>query len=96
MQYKFSNTIQFNVSFKVFTKVGTNQITKIAEIGVQSTQKNLYARRHILEGVVILHETIYGLHRKEMDGVLLKIDLKKAYDKVNCSFVQQALRMKRF
>jgi hypothetical protein len=31
-----------------------------------------------------------------MDGVLLKIDFKKSYDKVSCSFVQQTLRMNGF
>jgi hypothetical protein len=38
--------------------------------------------RNILEGVVVLHETIHELHRKKMDGVLFKIDFKKAYNKV--------------
>jgi hypothetical protein len=38
--------------------------------------------RHILEGVAVLHETIHELHRRKLDGVLLKIDLQKAYDKV--------------
>jgi hypothetical protein len=31
-----------------------------------------------------------------MDGVLFKIDFEKAYDKVNWSFLQQAMRMKDF
>jgi hypothetical protein len=31
-----------------------------------------------------------------MDGVLFKIDFEKAYDKVRCDFLQQALRMKGF
>jgi hypothetical protein len=33
--------------------------------------------RNILEGVVMLHETIDELHRKKIDGVLFKIDLEK-------------------
>jgi hypothetical protein len=33
--------------------------------------------RHILEGVVILHETIHELHRKKLNGVLLKIDFER-------------------
>jgi hypothetical protein len=52
--------------------------------------------RHILEGVVILHETIHELQRKKRDGVLLKIDFEKAYDKGKWSFLQQTLRMKGF
>ena len=39
-------------------------------------------RRHVLEGVLVLHETISELHRNKMVGVLLKIDFEKAYDKV--------------
>ena len=31
-----------------------------------------------------------------MNGVILKIDFEKAYDKVNWSFLQQTLRMKCF
>jgi hypothetical protein len=33
---------------------------------------------------------------REFDGVLLKIDFEKAYDKVSWSFLQQAMRMKGF
>jgi hypothetical protein len=49
-----------------------------------------------MEGVIVLHETIHELHRKKQNGVILKIDFEKAYDKINWSFVQQALRMKGF
>jgi hypothetical protein len=85
-----------NVSFKLFTKVGTNRIAKIAETIISPTQTAFMPGRHILEGVVILHETIHELHRKKLDGVLLKIDFEKAYDKVKWTFLQQALRMKGF
>jgi hypothetical protein len=52
--------------------------------------------RNILEGVVILHETIHELHNKKLDGVLFKIDFEKAYDKVKWPFLQQTLTMKGF
>jgi hypothetical protein len=56
---------------------------------------NLFAGRNILEGVVVLHKTIHELHKKR-DGVILKLDFEKAYDKVNWSFLQQTLIMKGF
>ncbi|KAK1670680.1 hypothetical protein QYE76_058839 [Lolium multiflorum] len=52
--------------------------------------------RHILDGVVTLHETVHEMHRKKLDGVILKIDFEKAYDKVKWSFLQQTLMMKGF
>jgi hypothetical protein len=85
-----------NVSFKFFMKVGTNRISEVAHSVVKPTQTAFMPGRHILEGVVVLHETIHELHRKKMNGVLLKIDFEKAYDKVNWSFWQQVLRMNGF
>jgi hypothetical protein len=76
--------------------VGTNRIIQIAETVIRPPQTAFMPGRHILEGVVILHETIHKLHRKKMDVILLKIDFEKAYDKVKWSFLQQALRMKGF
>ena len=52
--------------------------------------------RNIPEGAVVLHETIHELHKKKKNGVILKLDFEKAYDKVNWSFVKQTLRMKGF
>jgi hypothetical protein len=53
-------------------------------------------RRNILEGVIVLHETIHELQRKKLHGLILKLDFEKSYDKVKWSFLQQALRMKGF
>jgi hypothetical protein len=72
-----------NVSFKIFTKVATNRVSEVAHKVVKPTEMAFMPGRHILEGVVILHETIHELHSKKMDGILLKIDFEKAYDKVN-------------
>ena len=85
-----------NVSFKTFTKVGTNHITEISQKIIRLTQLAFMPRRHNLEGVVILHETIHELQRKKMDGVNFKINFEKACDKVKWPFLQQALRMKGF
>jgi len=43
---------------------------------------------YITEGVVMLHETIHELHRKRQDGVILKLDFEKAYDKIKWHFIQ--------
>lgn len=84
------------MSFKIFTKVLTNHITLVAQKVIKPSQTAFMSGRNIMEGVVILHETVHELNRKKLDGVILKLDFEKAYDKVNWSFLQQALRMKGF
>ena len=85
-----------NVSFKIFTKVATIRLNSVAEHVVHPSQTAFMQGRHILDGVVILHETVHELHRKKLNGVVLKIDFEKAYDKVKWPFLQQTLRMKGF
>jgi hypothetical protein len=72
-----------NVSFKIFTKVLANRLTALADNVVRQSQTAFMPGRNILEGVVILHETIHELHKKKRNGVVLKLDFEKAYDKVN-------------
>ena len=85
-----------NVSFKIFTKVATLRINSVADHIISPTQTAFMRGRNVLEGVVILHETIHELHRKNQSGVILKIDFEKAYDKVKWNFLLQSLRMKGF
>jgi len=85
-----------NVSFKIFTKVVTNRLNLIADKVVSPSQTTFMRGRNILEGVVILHETVHEMHRKKQSGVILKLDFEKAYDKVRWPFLFQTLRMKGF
>jgi hypothetical protein len=85
-----------NVSFKIFTKVATNRLNMVADKVISPTQTAFMRGRNILEGVVILHETVHEMHRKNLSGIIFKIDFEKAYDKVKWSFLLQTLRMKGF
>jgi hypothetical protein len=38
--------------------------------------------RTILDVVVVLHETVYEFHFKNMNRVILNLNFQKAYDKV--------------
>jgi hypothetical protein len=84
------------VSFKIFTKVPNNRILKVANKLIGPSQTTFIPGRHIMEGVVLLHETIHDLHKKKQDGVILKLDFEKAYDKIEWPFIQQVLRIKGF
>ena len=76
-----------NVSFKIFMKVLNNRLLNVADKLIGPSQTAFIPGRYIMEGVVILHETIHELHRKKQDGVILKLDFEKAYDKLKWPFI---------
>jgi hypothetical protein len=57
--------------------VGTNRITDVSNTMVRPTQAKFMSGRHILEGVVVLHETIHELHRKNNGWIPFKTRLGK-------------------
>jgi hypothetical protein len=72
-----------NVSFKIFTKVATNRISQVAQKVISPSQTAFLPGRNIMEGVIVLHETIHELHRKKQSDLILKIDFENTYDKIN-------------
>jgi hypothetical protein len=92
---QFRPIFLLNVSFKIFTKVAVKRLTGVAEKLISQSQTAFITSRNILEEVVMFHETIHELHKKKMNGVILKIDFKKTYDKVNWKFLQLTQRNER-
>jgi hypothetical protein len=68
----------------------------MADHVVLPSESTFMQGRTILDGVVILHEAVHAMHTKKLNGVILKLDFEKAYDKVKWSFLDQTLRMKGF
>jgi hypothetical protein len=76
--------------------VATIRLNLVADHVIQPTQTTFMRGRNILEGVVIIHETIHEMHRKKQNEVILKIDFEKTYDKVKWPFLFQTLKIKGF
>lgn len=95
---KEANTIKqyrpiclLNVDYKWITKTLTNRLVPMAKRIIGPNQTGFVKGRNILEGVVILHEVIHELRRSKSQGVILKIDFEKAYDRVRWVFLEQVM-----
>src|ERR1043165_471518 len=60
-----------NVSFKIFMKVATIRLNSVADHVVKPTQTAFMQGSNILDGVVILHETVHEMHTKKLNRVIL-------------------------
>jgi len=61
------------VRFKIFTKVVTNQIALVAQKVIGPSQMAFLLGRNIMEGPVVLYETMHKIHRKTLNGSIFKI-----------------------
>jgi hypothetical protein len=62
--------------------VFTLRLTPWVDKLISRNQTAFIPGRYILEGVVILHEILHELRVKKLQGIILKLDFEKAYDKV--------------
>jgi hypothetical protein len=72
-----------NVFYKVFTKVLATRLMQVVRDVISENQIAFVQGRNILEGMLILHEVVHEIKSKKLEGVILKLDFNKAYDKMN-------------
>jgi hypothetical protein len=56
------------VDYEWFTKVLTTRLTRVVDSVISSTQTAFIPGRNILEGVVVLHETLHELRKRKQRG----------------------------
>jgi hypothetical protein len=93
---KFRPISLLNCSYKIFIKVLTNRISGTADKLVASNQTTFIKGRYILESVVTAHEVLHSVHQSKQQGLVLKLDYEKTYDKVNWVFLLDVLEKRGF
>ena len=81
-----------NVIYKIISKVIANCRKPLLPIIISLEQAEFVEGRKILDGIILVHETIHSLKAMKTLGMLLKLDLSKAYDKLNWHFLAGILK----
>ncbi|CAL1410531.1 unnamed protein product [Linum trigynum] len=86
-----------NVSYKVIAKCLANRLQKLMPDLVDETQTRFVPKRHITYNIIILQEVIHtmSLKRGKKGLMVLKVDLAKAYNRINWSFLRSTLEAAR-
>ena len=77
--------------YKLIAKVLANRLKKLMNKLVNSTQNAFVEGRQILDASLIANEVIDSMLKKKEKGVLCKLDIEKAYDKINWNFLTVVL-----
>lgn len=83
-----------NVSYKIITKVIANGLCLVLNDIIEEGQTTFIPGRSISDNMIIGHETLYFLKKKRRGKVsftTLKIDMSKAYDRVEWTYLQQIM-----
>lgn len=81
-----------NVSYKIITKILANKLKKLLPTLVSENQRGFVPKRQITDNFILVQEAIHNsLHRNER-GMIIKLDMANAFDRVNHQFLAVVLR----
>ncbi|XP_026410754.1 uncharacterized protein LOC113305978 [Papaver somniferum] len=83
-----------NVSYKIISKILANRLKPLLPDIISPTQTAFVAGRHIHDNIIIVHEILFSMKHKKVKKALvgLKLDMSKAFDRVEWSFLLSIFR----
>lgn len=85
-----------NVLERIFAKVCAVRLAPIAERIAHPFQSAFLKGRRIHDGILALQEIVHEVRRRRTEGVFLKLDFQKAYDRLDWSFLRLVLERRGF
>jgi len=69
-----------NVIYKIISKLIANKIKPLLKSMISQEQGGFVEGCQIMDGIIIAHETIHLLQTSKKPGMIIKLDMSKAYD----------------
>ena len=89
---KFRPIALCNVIYKIISKVIANRLKPLLPLLISPEQSGYVEGRQIMDGILLTHEIIHSLKHSKQAGMLLKLDLSKAFDKLSWAYIQHMLK----
>jgi hypothetical protein len=80
-----------NLIYKIISKVLSNRIKPILERCLSAEQMGFLKGRRIQDAIGAAHEGLHSIKRKNSKALVLKLDLKKAFDSIDWGFLRLIL-----
>eukprot|EP00253_Pinus_taeda_P015169 PITA_15169 len=88
---KFRPISLCNVIYKIISKVIANRLKPILPNLISEEQSRFVEGRQILDNVLLAQEMVHTLQTRKKAGMLMQLDLSKAFDKVNWQYLEVVL-----
>lgn len=88
---KFRPIALCNVIYKIISKVIANRLKSVLPGIISQEQSGYVEGRQILDNILLAQEMIHSLHSWKEAGMLMQLDLSKAYDKVSWIYLEAIL-----
>eukprot|EP00253_Pinus_taeda_P005923 PITA_05923 len=80
-----------NSSYKILAKLLANRIKPLLQKLISPVHGGFLKGRHILDNVIQVQEALHSIRSHKEQGVLIKLDMCNAFDRVNRSFLYRVL-----
>eukprot|EP00253_Pinus_taeda_P010040 PITA_10040 len=85
-----------NVVYKIISKVVANRLKPLLPTLVSTEQSGYVEGRKILDNIIQAHEVVHSLTNNNKAGMIMQLDVAKAYDKLNWTYIRKVLTTFRF
>jgi exonuclease III len=80
-----------NVIYKIITKVIANRLKPILPLIISKEQSGYVEGRQIMDSVILANEVVHSLKTSNTPGMLIKLDLSKAFDRLSWQYMRAVL-----
>jgi hypothetical protein len=80
-----------NLCYKIISKIIAKRIRPILSRALSEEQLGFLKGRQILDAIGMTQECLHSIKTKKLQAIILKLDLKKAYDCINWDFLRLVL-----
>jgi mannosylglycoprotein endo-beta-mannosidase len=80
-----------NASYKIISKLLANRLKPLLGKLISDSQGGFVKGRHILDNVIQVQEAMHSSNLRKEKGMLIKLDMANAFDRVKLPFLYQVI-----
>eukprot|EP00253_Pinus_taeda_P010548 PITA_10548 len=81
-----------NVSYKTITKIIANRLKILLPFLISENQGGFVPKRQIIDNIILIQEAIHSSLAKGERGMIIKLDMANAFDRVDHAFLAATMR----